>query len=241
MYCINEINDPLKEASNNETKTAETCFVYNNCFIIVALLFIYIFGNKIQLDLPLIGAGMMGFSKHHEYIHLKNISIKKTYKDLFFSYKELQPNTSYETCAHYLSFPPSSTFMTRKVTELITLTANMSSRLSYFFEARGIYVHNFGILICNNTMYPNRIDNNFRQYYNLCDGQVERHLHIAIFFSNRYQKKKFYGHWVVDFILPLLKIPKPIRDSVPIIVSHDILPSILQMLDVIGIQRDQII
>ena len=59
--------------------------------------------------------------------------------------------------------------------------------------------------------------------------------------SNRYHIKKFYAHWVVDFIIPLLYIPKPIRDSVPIIVSHGILPSILQMMDVIGIMENRII
>ena len=222
-----EINSVMKKSSDAETKNTEIYYVFNlNCFFIVVLLFLYSFWNKLPVKLPMDGS-MMGFPKFHRYIYIDNISIKKTYKDLFYSYKEYQPHTSYETCARYLSFPPSPTFMSNNVTDLINRTSDMASRLVYFFEARGIYVHNFGILICNDTMYPHAVYNSFRITYKLSDGTVERHLPIAIYLSNRYHFKKFYGHWVVDFILPLLKIPKPIRDSVPIIVSHDILPSIL--------------
>ena len=175
---------------------------------------------------------------------IDNISDYKrnqNYTEVFFSYWIEHNITSYHKCQYMLSFQPTPRFMNKDQSTIIKQTSDLASKLKYFFEARSVYINNWGLVISNDTLYVDNINSRTNFIYRVHDGIVERHVPIGMFFSNRFLISHFYAHWIIDFFIPVFLMPKPIRDVVPVIVPKGILPSIIQMLNLIGIKDDRII
>ena len=62
----------------------------------------------------------------------------------------------------------------------------------------------------------------------------------AIFFGNILHIYRMWGHWIHDFFVVLLLLPKPIYQNIPII-TYSIMPNIKQMLNLIGVPKENII
>ena len=232
----------VNKSIDNELKRRVCYEIFFTIYFIVFLSLFCTVDFSLSLpDLPM-DLRIIGFPKVKDRIvNISSFPRNTNYTKIFYSYWIEQNNTSYNTYKNLLSFPPTSKFIKSRPSKVIKQAVAMSSRLKYFFEARGVYITTWGLIINNETLYLHQVGKKTNKIYRIKDGNIERHLPIAIFYGNFYQIRRFYAHWVIDFILPVMKTPKPIRDSVPIIVSHGIYQSIIQMLNLIGIENERII
>ena len=212
-----------------------------SCFYYQILLIILFYGASLFQGIPYLDITFDQYQKTYDYLYFRNFTVKFTFTDMFYSYKTYKPASNFANCSKYLTFPTYPTFMNKNITTIIQSAVYLTSRLAYFYEARNVFIHNYGAVIYNNTFYPDRNATDLEDRYKMSDGYVEKSVPIAIFLGSRYHGSRYFAHWLVDFIAPLLLIPNTIRDSLPVIVTKGILPIIIQMLNTIGFENDRII
>ena len=227
------------EETKQVNKNKCSCLYAKYLFIYaLAVLFIY---KITKPNKPIIDFNATGYEFNQNYIYYTNFSININPLEMFFDYKTCQSNVSFNEVTNFIFFPPGQTFMDQNISLLQNWVQSLSSRKTYFFEARGALVQNNGAFVVNNTFYMCGNLTNYQHVYKMRNGTVQERVPYGLFFSNKYHSGHYYAHWIVDFFTPLLKIPKPIRDSLPVIVSKNILPIVVQLLELINIDKNKII
>ena len=104
------------------------------------------------------------------------------------------------------------------------------------FYARGV-LSKFGVsMIINDVYYKLVTDRKFGQ-----EGEVAKHLPYGINFLSHYHKRPMWGHWIYDYLVPLILIPSCYRKSYSVIVHKTIPPQIVQMFEMIGVPRSHLV
>ena len=106
------------------------------------------------------------------------------------------------------------------------------------FASRGVLINSYGTKIIDNIAYGfPKIEKDGPQ---INKGVVLKTFPQAICLTNNQQYLNMWGHWIKDFLACLLMFLEPIYQNLPII-TFRIMPNIVQLLEVLGVKRENII
>ena len=123
------------------------------------------------------------------------------------------------------------------LSQLTTRGIKLYNRTFIIYTARDVLVNGYGTRIVNGTFYNCHRRN---QGPRVTNAPVVAQFPIAICLSIQRTVDGMFGHWVHDFLACLIMIPRPVYINVPII-TYRVLPSVRQMLEVIGVPKENIV
>ena len=219
------------------TQISLKCVDYDGLFFIsIVFCVILSFGNfNSSLQTPKTQFSISQYKTNYDMISAWGWKTSYDFFSIFHSSVYYHYTEEIKDFSHLLHVAHSQKLKLHNIDDILYKVLNI---YGYFYSARGVVVNLNGAIIINDVFYRCKWQDFMPP--ELTNGKVEKRLPYAIMFLVCHMRGPMWGHWVYDFFAPLVLLPDYLRLHIPIVV-YQIMPQILQMLDLLKTPRSNLV